>query len=86
MSLSTAGLFTADQINGNSRSRQIHTRQNPNGQRRGLESPEERDYYPYWRASPFMDLAYLTSNPGTARARSIRAESQNVKARGKMRQ
>jgi len=54
------GLFTADQ-NVNRRSA-IGTRQNPNGGRRGLECPEERDYYPYWRPSPFMGVAYLVDN------------------------
>lgn len=40
------GLYTADQ---NVRRRdQRGTRQNPNGNRRGLECPEERDYYPWW--------------------------------------
>jgi hypothetical protein len=38
------GLFHADQyLNGNSA---IYTRQNNNGNRRGLECVEERDYYP----------------------------------------
>jgi len=55
------GLFTADQ-NVNRRSA-IGTRQNPNGGRRGLECPEERDYYPYWRPTPFLGVAYLVDDP-----------------------
>lgn len=55
------GLFTADQ-NVNRRSA-IGTRQNPNGGRRGLECPEERDYYPYWRPTPMIDVAYLVDDP-----------------------
>lgn len=55
------GLFTADQ---NVRRRSaIGTRQNPNGGRRGLECPEERDYYPYWRPTPFVGVAYLVDDP-----------------------
>lgn len=50
------GLFTADQKVGN---QQINTRQNPNGNRSGLEIPEERDYYPWWYPSPWKTAAIL---------------------------
>lgn len=56
------GLFTADQ-NVNRRDA-TGTRQNPNGNRRGLECPEERDYYPYWAPSPWVDVAILSSHAG----------------------
>ena len=46
----TPGLFTADQkLKGDL---PIYTRQNAAGTRRGLEVPEERDYYPYWGPTP----------------------------------
>jgi hypothetical protein len=71
------GLYNADQdLNGNSAR---YTRQNPNGNRRGLECPEERDYYPFWRYSPWKDIAVLVSD--TEWCDFFVAESQNVKSR-----
>lgn len=71
------GLFVADRnLNKNSA---LSTRQNPNGNRRGLEIPEERDYYPYWNPSLWMDIAVLTSDESWCP--HYVSESQNVKAR-----
>jgi len=72
------GLFTANQNLGNNPSAK-NTRQNPQGTRSGLECPEERDYFPYWRPSPWIDALVFTADP--ARCAAIQAESQNVKSR-----
>lgn len=69
------GLFTADQkLRGDTAK---YTRQNPNGQRRAYECPEERDYYPYWGPTPWKDIAIMTND--VSRCAALRTESQNVK-------
>lgn len=74
-----AGLFTADQkLKGNN---QIYTRQNPNGARRGLECPEERDYFPHEMPSIWRDIAWLGNDVDYCKT-NIAPESQNVKAKG----
>ena len=56
-------MFTADQtLNGDTPK---YTRQNANGNRRGYEVPEERDYYPYWAATPWRDIAIMVSDKKT---------------------
>ena len=70
------GLFTSNQNMGTSAT---STRQNNGGNRNGFECPEERDYYPYWRTSPWIDIAVITSQP--KRCDAYRAESENVMPR-----
>lgn len=62
--LHAIGLFTADQTLTN-KDKAIYTRQNAAGTRRGLEVPEERDYYPYWGPTPWKDIAIMVSNNKT---------------------
>jgi len=77
--LRNVGLFTADQ-NLSPNGPATETRQNPNpNDVHGFECQEERDYYPYWVASPWRDIAILTSN--TARCSYYLAETQNKKGR-----
>ncbi|KAK6176567.1 hypothetical protein SNE40_014828 [Patella caerulea] len=72
------GLFLADQkLKGQSA---IFTRQNANGNRRGYECPEERDYYPYWHPTPWTDIAVLAENASLCD--SYTAQSFNVQPYG----
>ncbi|KAI3379059.1 hypothetical protein SNEBB_000765 [Seison nebaliae] len=58
----------------------ISTRQNANGDRYGFECPEERDYYPYWHPTPWIDLAIFTDNVDNC-GHYINS-SENVQRRG----
>ena len=73
------GLFLADQ-NLNGKVTSIYTRQNPGGTRYGYECPEERDYYPYWHPTDWIDIAVLTDDPSFCSY--YRNESFNVKPKG----
>ena len=85
--LSHVGLFVADQQLNNNRfgykSARV-TRQNPNGNRRGYECPEERDYYPYWHPTPWIDIAVFADN--SSQCEWYRSQSFNVQPRGICRQ
>jgi len=71
------GLFTANQnLQGDTAK---YTRQNPAGTRHGYECPEERDYYPYWRPTDWVDIAYFTND--VQRCAEVQANSQNVAPR-----
>jgi hypothetical protein len=75
------GLFTADRnLNGQTAR---FTRQNNNGNRRGYECPEERDHFPYWHPTPWIDLAIYTNVP--SRCEMYKNESENVKGRSRCR-
>jgi len=72
------GLFTADQkLQGND---QTKTRQNPGGTRRGLEVPEERDYFPYWQPSIWRPVAIFHNDEAEC-ATQMAAKSAAVEAK-----
>jgi hypothetical protein len=79
------GLYIADRatvggLTGAGRMSAIYTRQNNNGNRNGLECPEERDYYPYWHPTPWKDIAIMASK--TSFCGFYRSNSQNVMSKG----
>jgi hypothetical protein len=86
------GLFTAGQ-NMQDKTANRHglgaatTRQANNGQRHGLECPEERDYYPYWHPTPWHDIVIFSSEAnkvntmGQTRCKWYQTESENIKGR-----
>jgi len=86
------GLFTAgqrmqDRTRNNRGLGAASTRQANNGQRHGLECPEERDYYPYWHPTPWHDIVIFSSEAnkvnaqGHTRCSYYQMESENVKGR-----
>ena len=78
LSYFSAGLFTADRnLDGDT---SIYTRQNNNGGRSGYECPEERDYYPYWHPTDWIDIAVLANKESDCK--KFREESFNVKPKG----
>jgi hypothetical protein len=78
------GLWASDRNIVNPGRPATNTRQNNNGNRRGLECPEERDYYPYWHPTMWVDVAILTHN--TEWCKFYQENSENVLARGHCKQ
>eukprot|EP00753_Platysulcus_tardus_P004283 PLAT12528.3.p2 GENE.PLAT12528.3~~PLAT12528.3.p2 ORF type:complete len:741 (+),score=259.15 PLAT12528.3:76-2298(+) len=75
------GLYTADQNLNRNDARA--TRQNPNGNRNGLECPEERDYYPHWAPNAWRDIAVLVRDEKDCETRKYATLSQNVTPKGR---
>lgn len=74
-------MFTADQnLNGNTPK---YTRQNANGNRRGYEVPEERDYYPYWGPNPWKDIAIMVSDKTTEKLMKEHVNSPGHSKKGR---
>jgi plastocyanin len=71
-------LFAAAENVNNNNGAQA-TRQNQGGGTSGFECQEERDYYPYWHPTPFVDIAVLTTN--TSRCAWYQDQSENVVGR-----
>ena len=74
----STGLFTADQKLRGDASK--YTRQNPNGNQNGYECPEERDYYPYFHPTDWIDIAVLANEQTDCEY--YKRESFNVKPKG----
>ncbi|XP_028400239.1 protein DD3-3-like [Dendronephthya gigantea] len=72
------GLFTADQDLKGETSK--YTRQNPNGGQSGYECPEERDYYPYWHPTDWIDIAVLAER--ASHCEKYYKESFNTNSKG----
>jgi len=61
------------------REKSINTRQNNNGNRNGLECPEERDYYPYWHPTEWKDIKVLAERAD--QCEFYKKESFNTKSK-----
>ncbi len=55
------------------------TRQNPGGIQSGTECSEERDYYPYWHPTQWIDIAILTDD--VTKCDYYLSQSENGKSR-----
>lgn len=75
------GLYTAEEnLKDDIGATSTRQDRNNNGDRYGLECPEERDYYPYWHPTPWHDVAVFTSEP-RHRCNYFQEHSSNVEAK-----